>query len=58
MVHTKAPRPNFVLTFPINSNSHKYNKTGKKVSRLSLSRESILPLVSFFMKIVRCTFAL
>ena len=51
MIHTKTPRPNFALTSPINNNSHKYNKTGKKVSRLSLSRESILPLVSFFMKI-------
>ena len=51
MVHTKAPRPNFALTSPIKNNTHKYNKTGKKVSRPSLSRKSILPLVSFFMKI-------
>ena len=51
MVHTKAPRPNFALTSPINNNSHKYNKTGKKVGRFSLSRKSILPLVSLFMKI-------
>ena len=52
MIHTKTPRPNFALTLPpINNNSHKYNKTGTKVGRFSLSRKSILPLVSLFMKI-------
>ena len=54
MIHTMAPRTNFALTSPINIQlSYNYNKTGKQVSRLSLSlfsRKSIVTLVSLFMK--------